>query len=149
MGKILKEKFNIKIPFTNAKFLAIVLIVLGLIQFFFIPSFLNIKLWAAAVFLGLFISLVFTEEESFSSLLISKKITLVTTIWILFVLVITLYFSVEVFFVLMGAGILALKVFSNEFISYKSRKGFNIIVVGLIVIYAIIFAQKIMDILIN
>jgi hypothetical protein len=48
---------------------------------------------------------------------------------------------------LMGAGILAIKVFSNDFMSDKSKKGFNIIVIGLIVLYSFIFAQKIINLL--
>lgn len=80
-------------------------------------------------------------------MLTSEKITLVITTWILILLFITGDTDLETFFVLIFIGILVVKELTDIFTSKHFKLRMNIFISVFLIIYVVIIAQRIINIL--
>ena len=81
------------------------------------------------------------------SLLNSEKITLIISIWILFVLIFTGRNNIELFLILIFIGIIAIREFADFFTSVNIKDRLNIFIYTFIVIFLVILGKKILTIL--
>ena len=80
-------------------------------------------------------------------MLMSEKITLIISIWILFVLFITGNENIELFFILILVGVLIIRELSDKFTSIHLKDRMNIIIYIFVFIFIIIVGKKILTIL--
>jgi len=80
-------------------------------------------------------------------LLLSEKITLVITAWILVLFFITGVEDLEIFFTLIFIGILVAKILSDLYASKKFNLRMNLVIFVFLIIYVVIIAQDIINIL--
>jgi len=80
-------------------------------------------------------------------MLISEKIVLIITIWILLVLIITGDSNLEIFFILTFIGILIIRELSDIFTTISLKERMNVFIYIFIIIFIGIIGQKIINIL--
>jgi hypothetical protein len=80
-------------------------------------------------------------------MLISEKITLVITLWILLVLLITNDTDLELFFVLIFIGVLIIRALTDVFITTTLKHRMNLFIYLFIVVFMVIVGNKIITIL--
>jgi len=80
-------------------------------------------------------------------LLISEKILLAITIWILFLFLITGDSDLEIYFILIFTGVLVVKELTDIYVTKKFRLRMNIFISCFLLIYVLIISQKIINIL--
>ncbi len=80
-------------------------------------------------------------------MLISEKIILAITIWILFIFIITGDKDLEIFFILIFTGVLVVKELTDIYVTKKFRLRMNIFISAFLLIYVLIISQKILNIL--
>ena len=80
------------------------------------------------------------------SLLISEKITLAITAWIIFSIYISPDDGLEIFFTLILIGILVIKELTDIFTTRNFRKKINIFIFVFLWIYIVIITQKLINI---
>jgi len=123
---------------------------------------LNIKIGFALVLIGLFlIWLIYEKKPSPSKgttyterkldskkkrLLMSEKITMVLSIWVLLLIFITYTTSLEIFFILIFIGTLVTKELTDEFTAPNLKKRLNIFIIIFLIAFIAIISQKIINI---
>ena len=80
-------------------------------------------------------------------MLISEKILLAITIWILFIFIITGDKDLEIFFILIFTGVLVVKELTDIYVTKNFRLRMNIFISVFLLIYVLIISQKILNIL--
>jgi len=80
-------------------------------------------------------------------MLVSEKITLIISIWILTVLIITSDSNYEIFFILIFIGILIIRELTDVFTTFNLKDRMNIFIYIFIIVFIIIVGQKIINIL--
>ena len=80
-------------------------------------------------------------------MLISKKIALILSIWVLIVFLLTGNANLEIFFILIFIGILIAREISDVFITYNLKERMNILIYTFVIIFIVIVGQKIINIL--
>jgi len=80
-------------------------------------------------------------------MLMSEKITLAITLWILIVLLITGAGNLEIFFILIFIGVLIIRELSDIFTTNNLKDRMNLFIYFFILIFMIIVGQKILTIL--
>ncbi len=124
------------------------------------PNSLNIKIGFALILIGLFLiwliyekkpskDTTYTERKLDSKkkrLLMSEKITMVLSIWILLLIFITYTTSLEILFILMFIGTLVTKELTDEFTAPNLKKRLNIFIIIFLIAFIAIISQKIINI---
>lgn len=123
------------------------------------PNSLNIKIGFALILIGLFLILLIYEKipkgipytrGEFDSkkkrLLMSEKITMVLSIWILLLIFITYTASLEILFILLFIGTLVTKELTDEFTAPNLKKRLNIFIIIFLIAFIAIISQKIINI---
>lgn len=80
-------------------------------------------------------------------MLISEKISLILTIWILIVLFITGDANLEIFFILIFIGVLILRELTDVFTTINLKDRMNIFIYLFIFIFIVIVGKKIINVL--
>jgi len=80
-------------------------------------------------------------------MLISEKIALILSIWVLIVLLITGDANFEIFFILIFIGVLIAREISDVFTTINLKDRINIIIYMFIIVFIVIVGQKIINIL--
>lgn len=80
-------------------------------------------------------------------MLISEKILLAITIWILFLFLVTGNTDLEIYFILIFTGVLIVKELTDIYVTKKFRLRMNIFIFAFLLIYVLIISQKIINIL--
>lgn len=80
-------------------------------------------------------------------MLISEKILLAITIWILFLFLVTGNIDLEMYFILIFTGVLVVKELTDIYVTKKFRLRMNFFIFGFLLIYVLIISQKIINIL--
>jgi len=124
------------------------------------PSPLNIKIGFTLVLIGLFLILLICEktpkdityaEGGFDSKknrwLISEKITLILSVWVLLLFFITYESSLDLFFILTFIGTLVTKGLTDEFTSPNLKKRMNLFIFVFLIVFLVIISQNILRIL--
>jgi len=124
------------------------------------PNSLNIKIGFALVLIGLFLiwliyekkpsqDTTYTERKLDSKkkrLLMSEKITMVLSIWMLLLIFITYTASLEILFILLFIGTLVTKELTDEFTAPNLKKRLNIFIIIFLIAFIAIISQKIINI---
>jgi hypothetical protein len=80
-------------------------------------------------------------------MLLSEKVTLVITLWILLVLLFTNDTDLELFFVLIFIGVLILRALTDVYITTTLKHRMNLFISLFIIIFMVIVGNKIITIL--
>lgn len=80
-------------------------------------------------------------------MLLSEKLTIVITLWILFVMLITGKGNLEIFFILIFIGVLIIRELSDVFTSEDLKGRMNLFIYLFLMIFIVIVGRKIMSIL--
>jgi hypothetical protein len=80
-------------------------------------------------------------------MLISEKITLIITAWILIVLIITSEINLEIFFILILIGVLVIREIINLFISTDLKDRMNVFIYFFLIIFIVIVGKKVINII--
>lgn len=80
-------------------------------------------------------------------MLLSEKLTIVITLWILFVMLITGKGNLEIFFILIFIGVLIIRELSDVFTSEDLKGRMNLFIYFFLMIFIVIVGRKIMSIL--
>ena len=80
-------------------------------------------------------------------MLVSEKITLIITIWILFVLFITGDANLEMFFIIIFIGVLIVRELSDIFTTANLKERMNVFIYFFVVIFIVIVGKNIINIL--
>ena len=80
-------------------------------------------------------------------MLISEKILLAITIWILFLFIITNDSDLEIYFILIFTGILVAKELTDIYSTKHFKLRMNITIFTFLIIYVLIIAQKVINII--
>jgi len=80
-------------------------------------------------------------------LLLSEKITLVISVWILFIFVITDDSNLEIFFILIFIGVLIVRELTDIFTTSDLKDRMNLFIYIFLIIFIIIVGRKIIEIL--
>ncbi|MBU0497711.1 MAG: hypothetical protein KKC68_08880 [Candidatus Thermoplasmatota archaeon] len=80
-------------------------------------------------------------------MLMSEKLTLIITLWILLVLLITGTSNLEIFFILIFIGVLIVRELSDVFTTTNLKDRMNLFIYFFIIIFMVIVGQKILSIL--
>ena len=80
-------------------------------------------------------------------MLISEKIALIISLWILFTLLITGDGNFEIFFILIFIGVLVVRELTDVFINSELKDRMNVFIYIFILIFIVIVGRKIIDIL--
>jgi len=80
-------------------------------------------------------------------MLMSEKIVLIISIWILIALIITGDANLEIFFILIFIGILIVRELTDVFTSYNFKDRMNIFIYIFIIVFIFIVGNKILNIL--
>jgi hypothetical protein len=80
-------------------------------------------------------------------MLLSEKLTLIITLWIIFVMLITGEANLEIFFILIFIGVLIIRELSDVFTSDDLKGRMNLFIYFFLMIFMVIVGRKIMTIL--
>jgi len=80
-------------------------------------------------------------------MLMSEKITLTITGWILFVLIITGDANLEIFFILIFIGVLIIRELTDVFSSVNLRDRMNMFIYIFLIIFMVIVGKKVLTII--
>lgn len=80
-------------------------------------------------------------------MLLSEKITVITTIWILLVMILTGEGNLEIFFILIFIGVLIIRELTDIFTSSDLKQRMNLFIYLFLFIFIIIVGNKIISIL--
>ena len=80
-------------------------------------------------------------------MLISEKITLILSIWVLIALIITGDSNFEIFFILIFLGVLIARELTDVFTTFNFKDRINILIYMFIIVFIVIVGQKIINIL--
>jgi hypothetical protein len=121
---------------------------------------LNIKISIGLFLIGIFSIFLIREKSTKDlvttdrnnktkkiNLLMSEKITIVLSLWVVLLIFITYVTSLEVFFILIFIGTLVTKELTDYYTSYNLKFRLNIFVVVFLIIFTAIISQKIINIL--
>jgi len=159
-----EKKFSIYQPNIRSNIIGIIFLIAGLIlifnpvsKIFTNPDALNIKIGVGLILIGLFLIVLIYEktlknlqsdkiqETKKIKLLISEKITLALSVWVIILLFITIKASIEIFFILIFIGTLVIKELTEEYTSKNLKNRINIFIFVFLIIFIIIISQKIIN----
>jgi hypothetical protein len=80
-------------------------------------------------------------------MLISEKITLFITVWMIIVFFLTINAIIEIFFILIFIGFLIAKVFTERFTLTQLRFRINILIFLFFIIFSLLIGKKIISFL--
>ena len=124
----------------------IIIFILGIILFYY-PSILRIKIGLLLLLLGfLLICLPYNKFKNIPRTLTGLNLLIIIIIWSLLAFVFTIMVDVEIFIIVVIIGILALILFTEEFIHPQIKKRMNIIFYIFIGIFVLFMLQKIINI---
>jgi hypothetical protein len=123
-------------------------------------SALNIKVGLALILIGLFLIVLIYEKTpkqieyqegeqkpTKKKFLISEKIAMVLSIWVLFLVLITYTISVDIFFILVFIGALITKELTDEYTAPNLKIRVNAFIFVFLIFFLVIIAQNILRIL--
>ena len=79
--------------------------------------------------------------------MLSEKITLVLSVWILIILIVTGDANLEIFFILIFIGVLVLRELTDIFTTSDLKDRMNLFIYIFLIIFVIIVGRKILEIL--
>jgi len=152
----------LKQPYLRGRLFGLFLVIIGSIFYLSPTSSLITKIGVSFILIGT-ISFMFITEEKMPlinnslkkgkkyrilniNLLFSEKLTLVLSIFILFIFLITDTSSLELFFILIYLGILIIKELAKDFTPIYLKRKLNMFVIGFFIIFIIIIINRIMAI---
>lgn len=158
-----KRKISIQQPNVRSNIIGLPLIIIGVV-FLFNPLRLNLKIGFTLVLIGSFMVFIISEKNKRKTktdtkrkktldstkknrLLTSEKITLILSIWVVFLSLITSKTQIEIFFVLTFIGMLIVKELSDEYTTRNLKMRMNVFISIFLIAYIAIIAQKIINIL--
>jgi len=77
----------------------------------------------------------------------SEKITILVAAWSIIILFITSGTELEIFFILILIGFVAIKEFTDRYTSVNLKRKFNIFIFAFLIIFIVIITEKIINIL--
>jgi len=80
-------------------------------------------------------------------MLLSEKITLIISIWILFIFIITDDTNLEIFLILIIIGILIIRELTEKFSSINLKERLNIIIYFFLIIFIVFVGKRIIEII--
>lgn len=80
-------------------------------------------------------------------MLISEKITIFVTTWIIVVFFVTLEMELEIFLVLILIGFVIIKEFTDRYTTFNFKKRFNIFIFMFLIVFIFIVMEKVINIL--
>ena len=80
-------------------------------------------------------------------MLISEKITIFIAIWAIIVLFVTDGMELEIFFILMLIGFIAIREFTDLLTTRSFKKRFNIFILIFLIVFIVIMIEKVINIL--
>lgn len=161
--KIQRKRYSIKHPSVRSKIVGIPLIIIGLV-FLIDPNAFNLRISFTFILIGYFMVFIINEKDKLekksklknkskidyfkkNKLLISEKITIIISVWIILLFFIIEEAALDTFFVLIFIGILVIKELTDEFISSYQKKTMNILIFIFLIIYIVTITQRILPIL--
>lgn len=145
-GSFNKTIFDISFLYHN-NFIGLLLIIVGII-FLFNPTNLHFKVSAALILIGILIIIFFDlNDKSIPKSIDGKQLTVVITLWIIFSFIITTNIDADFSLTIVILGILTLKEFLSDFISFPLKKRINFLYYSLIIVFIIIIGQKVINII--
>ena len=124
------------------------------------PNGLNIKIGLGLISIGLIFIVIIYEKKPEKldnsnktlnskkiKLLLSEKITLVLTVWIIILFFITGEGNIEIFFTLIFLGLLVVDILLADLFTKPLRFRMNLFISVFLIIYIVIISQKIINIL--
>jgi len=131
--------------FSPSKIVGLLLVITGII-FLYNPNDLRLKVGASMILLGLLCLLFFNiSEKSVSKTITGYKLTLILVLLIFIGFIITYSFEADLFFVAVILGILIVNELLSEFAGPLLKRRLTILSYFLILIFAIIIIQKIIN----
>lgn len=157
-----KQQQSMLSPYMRAKIIGVLFITIGILLLLN-PTDLNLKLSFSMVLIGLISVILIRDKTDISTkkkskkktkksgykhitFLLSEKITLIISIWILFLLLITETSNMEIFFVAIFIGLLVIKELSDEFTSKNLKYNLNIFIFAFLMVFIAIIGKKIISI---
>jgi hypothetical protein len=123
------------------------------------PNDPNIKIGLGLILIGLFLIILIYEKSSENliaseknpkskkiKLLMSEKITITFSLWVILLLFLNYTISLEVFLILMFIGILVTKELTDYYTTPNLKKRINIFLFVFLIIFLIIISQKIINV---
>jgi len=127
------------------KIIGFLLIIIGIV-FYFLPIIHNLKISVTLVFLG-FIIILMKKEKMTRNTINHIQLILIIIILILVVWIITLDADFDIFLLLLIIILLILKEFVEKFLSPQLQKRMTLLFYMLLILFVIIFLQRIINIL--
>ena len=162
--KVFKQTFlnSLKQPYLRGRLFGLFLVVIGSIFYLSSTSSLITKIGVSFILMGIISFMFITEEKILPinnsskkekkhriqhiNLLFSEKLTLVLSIFILFIFLITDTSSLELFFILIYLGLLIIKELTKDFTPTYLERKLNVFVIGFFIIFIIIIIKRVMAI---
>jgi DNA-directed RNA polymerase subunit RPC12/RpoP len=172
------EKQHFNIPAVEVKILGILLLILGVILHF-VFNIVSLKISVVLIIIGIIIFTFIpsnrkiplnlsnntakekplnetpTQTSAFTKFMdtfllkqfdVAEKIALILILWIVFIYVLTGVNDIDIFFIFVYLGILLMKVFSTDYISSRLKQKINVFVIAFLVIFIIVIARRILTI---
>lgn len=127
--------------------IGILLIAVGVI---FLLNFtnLNLKIGTSLIFIGVLLIMFFNvSEKTIKKSFSGQEIFFIFTSWLFLSLMITYNIDADIFLILVILGIIALREFVFRFAPGRLEKRMNLLFYGLVVLFIIIVAQRVINIL--
>ncbi len=172
------EKQHINIPAVKVKILGILLLILGVILHF-VFNLISLKISVVLIVIGIIIFTFipsnrkiplnfsnkttkekplnetptqtpaltkFMETFLLKQFDVAEKIALILILWIILIYVMTSVDDIDIFFIFVYLGILLMKVFSTDYVSSRLKQKINVFVIAFLVIFIIVIARRILTI---
>jgi hypothetical protein len=127
--------------------IGLILAFVGII-FLYDPTSLHLKVSVSMILIGsLIIYLLHTNEKSTPRTITSVHLLVIITFWILLVFALIRDIDTDIFLIIVIIGILVIKELTDDFIDPQIKKRIDVLFYIFIVIFAVIVAQRVINIL--
>lgn len=141
--------FSFNALYYNNSLIGILLVIVGVI-FLLNLSNLNIKIGTSLIFIGIILIMFFNiNEKTTKKSYTGSEIFIILTLWLFISLLITYNIDADIFLPVVILGIIIIREFLSGLVSPRLEKRLNILFYSLLILFILIIAQRIINILIS